>query len=92
MNAVLAEHRTTVLLHLAALADRPGPQQVTAADLAAEHPELDEQDWLGVLQGMARLGHAGETARLLYRVDDSDAYALAPAGWTAAKRLTGVTT
>jgi len=87
-GALQAEHRTTVLLHLAALADRRGPQQVTAADMAAEHRELDEQDWLGVLQSMARLGHAGETERLLYRVDGTDAYALAMAGHRSAKRLT----
>lgn len=59
-DSTITPHRPTVLLHLAALADRPGPQQVTADEMAADHPELDEQDWLGVLQTMARLGHAGE--------------------------------
>ena len=88
-DSTITPHRPTVLLHLAALADRPGPQQVTADEMAADHPELDEQDWLGVLQTMARLGHAGEAARLLYRVDGTEAFALGMRGHADARRMTG---
>lgn len=92
----VAEHRHTVLIHLIALADEPGrTEQVTAHELAREYPELPVDRWLGVLRAMGRPQHAGDTARSLYPVDlggdrgpTHAAYALAPAGWVSARRLT----
>jgi len=83
--------RTTVLAYLAGRGTLPGPQSVDAATLARLHPELGPIGWERVLVEMTRPampvdGRPG--ARLLYRVPNTSAYALAPAGWEAARRLT----
>lgn len=83
-----AEHRVAVLV---ALAEREGRQVVTADWMAREDRSLSPDGWLGVLRAMARPD--GDGHRLVYPVDLSISphlveYGLAPAGWTAARRLT----
>lgn len=85
MTADTAAHRSTVLRDLGAI--RSGPQEITASRLAGDHPELPVERWAAVLVEMARPSMSG--TRLLYR--SPGGFALAPAGWSAARRLGGAT-
>lgn len=96
--AILAAHRPTVLLALAALADDdpdgwPRRQAVTARRMHEVEPGLSVDGWLTVLQAMARPDVA-TGACLLYPValDPVDPtrteYAAGMAGWEALRRLT----
>ncbi len=89
----VAGHRSTVLVHLAGRSTLPGPQVVTAEVMATACPELSVERWARVLDGMCQPGMPRMVddaqvpgARLLHPVGDG--YALAPAGWAAAQRLT----
>lgn len=96
MTAMAAEHRSAVVRRLVDLADDvegcAQRQAVTARSMHAVEPHVSVDGWLSVLADMARLGHAGDTARLLYvgELDITDPtrteYALSPVGWRSGQK------